>query len=202
MLFVVGTGPGDPDYLTVKALKTLERCRVVAGWPSVLKRLPLGGKEAVPLSYRNQEEALKRLAALSREADVCLAVHGDPAVSDWELMERVRALGVPFEVVSGVSSVNVALARLGLDLAQVVVVSQHAREPQPLPPAECGRHILVIPPPGGVQKVVEELRARGCEPVVLEDLTLPTERVAPPGEGEPSADLVIVAARCGSAPPT
>jgi len=96
MLFVVGTGPGDPDYLTVKALKTLERCRVVAGWPSVLKRLPLGGKEAVPLSYRNQEEALKRLAALSREADVCLAVHGDPAVSDWELMERVRALGVPF----------------------------------------------------------------------------------------------------------
>jgi precorrin-6B methylase 1 len=55
MLFVVGTGPGDPDYLTVKALKTLERCRVVAGWPSVLKRLPLGGKERVPLSYRNQE---------------------------------------------------------------------------------------------------------------------------------------------------
>jgi cobalt-precorrin-7 (C5)-methyltransferase len=199
MLFVVGTGPGDPDYLTVKALKTLERCRVVAGWPSVLKRLPLGGKEAVPLSYRNQEELLKRLAALSREADVCLAVHGDPAVSDWELMERVRALGVSFEVVSGVSSVNVALARLGLDLVQVVV-SQHAREPQPLPPAECGRHILVIPPPGGVQKVVEELRARGCESVVLEDLTLPTERVAP--AGEPSADLVIVAARCGSARPT
>jgi cobalt-precorrin-7 (C5)-methyltransferase len=165
----------------------------------VLKRLPLGGKETVSLSYRNQEELLKRLAALSREADVCLAVHGDPAMSDWELMERVRALGVSFEVVSGVSSVNVALARLGLDLVQVVV-SQHAREPQPLPPAECGRHILVIPPPGGVQKVVEELRARGCESVVLEDLTLPTERVAPPGK--PSADLVIVAARCGSARPT
>ena len=102
-------------------------------------------------------------------------------------------------MVSGVSSVNVAPARLGLDLAQVVV-SQHAKGPQHLPPAECSRHILVIPPPGGVQKVVEELRARVCEPVVLGDLNLPTERVAPPGE--PSADLVIVAARCESARPT
>jgi len=176
MLFVVGTGgPGLPHG---EGVEDVERCRVVAGWPSVLKRLPLGGKEAVPLSYRNQEETLKRLAALSRKADVCLAVHGDPAVSDRELMERVRALGVPFKVVSGVSSVNVAPARLGLDLAQVVV-SQHARRPQPLPPAECSRHILVIPPPGGVQKVVEELRARGCEPVVLEDLTLPTARGTP-----------------------
>jgi hypothetical protein len=91
MLFVVGTGgPGLPHG---EGVEDVERCRVVAGWPSVLKRLPLGGKEAVPLSYRNQEETLKRLAALSRKADVCLAVHGDPAVSDRELMERVRALG-------------------------------------------------------------------------------------------------------------
>jgi len=196
MFFVVGTGPGDPEYLTVKALKTLERCRVVAGWPSVLKRLPLDGKEVVPLSYRDQEEALRRLAALSEEVDVCLAVHGDPAVSDWELMRRVGALGVPYEVVSGVSSINVALARLGLDLTQVVVVSQHAQEPQPLP-FECSRHLLIIPPPRGVKRLVEELKARGCEVWVLEDLTLPTERVAPAGDEEPAASLVMLLVKCG-----
>jgi cobalt-precorrin-7 (C5)-methyltransferase len=204
VLYVVGVGPGDPEYLTVKALKALERCRAVAGWPSVLGRLPLEGKEVVALSYQNQEAELKRLAALSLSADVCLAVHGDPAVSDWELMERVRALGVPLEIISGVSSVNVALARAGLDLARVVVVSQHAREPQPLPPPECSRDLVVIPPPDveAVRRVALELRSRGCDVWLMEDLTLPTEsvrRVEGLGDTRPASSLVILVGKCAHA---
>ncbi|MGC9131342.1 MAG: SAM-dependent methyltransferase [Pyrobaculum sp.] len=100
MLYVVGVGPGDPEYITLKALRTLERCAVVAGWRSVVERLPLDGKEVVYLTYQNQEAELRRLAEASLGRDVCIAVHGDPAVSDWELMRRIRSLGVPYEVVS------------------------------------------------------------------------------------------------------
>jgi cobalt-precorrin-7 (C5)-methyltransferase len=195
VLYVVGAGPGDPDYITIKALKTLEKCQVVAGWPSVLKRLPLEGKDIAQLSYRNQEEELRRLAALSLEADVCLVAHGDPTVSDWELMGRVRALGVPFEVINGVSSINVALAKAGLDLTQVVVVSQHAKSPQPLPMSDCGRNLVVIPPPDtdGVKRAIAEVRSLGCRPLIMEDLTLPSETVRP-AEGDVSvkSNLVIL----------
>jgi cobalt-precorrin-7 (C5)-methyltransferase len=197
MLYVVGTGPGDPDYMTIKALKTLERCRVVAGWPSVLKRLALGGKEVVYLSYRNQEEELQRLAKLSQAMDVCVAAHGDPSVSDWELMARIRALGVPFEVINGVSSVNVALTRAGLDLAQVVVVSQHANNPQRL--ESCGRHILLIPYPTqeGLRAAVEELRRINCGEIwLMENLTLPDESVRPLGEIVDPSPLTIIVAKC------
>ncbi len=195
MLYIVGTGPGDPEYITLKALKTLEKCRVVAGWPSVLQRMPIEGKEVVTLSYSNQEAQLRQLAELSREVDVCLVVHGDPAVSEWELLQRVRQL-THFEVVSGVSSVNIALAKAGLDLAQVVVVSQHARTPQQLP--NCGRGLVIIPPPTleQVQNLIESLKSRGCRGWLMEDLTLPTERTTSIDVAMPTSSLAIIVAVC------
>ncbi|MGC9049498.1 precorrin-6y C5,15-methyltransferase (decarboxylating) subunit CbiE [Pyrobaculum sp.] len=202
MLYVVGVGPGDPEYITLKALRTLERCAVVAGWRSVVERLPLDGKEVVYLTYQNQEAELRRLAEASLGRDVCIAVHGDPAVSDWELMRRIRSLGVPYEVVSGVSFLNVALARAGLDAAHVVLISQHASEPQEI--AECGDRALVIvtpPDPQGRRRLAERLRRyseRGCAIYLMEDLTLPTERVflAVPDDVTKAGALSAVVVNC------
>ncbi len=70
MLYAVGTGPEDPEYITLKALKTLEKCRVMAGLAQRLTKMPIEGKEVVTLSYSNQETQLRRLAELSQEVAV------------------------------------------------------------------------------------------------------------------------------------
>jgi len=185
MLYVVGVGPGDPSLATLKALDTIRRCKVVLGWRSVVERFKhlLDGKEVVYLTYGNQEAELRRAAERAAGDEVCLLVHGDPLVSDWELLERVRALGVDFEVVNGVSSVNVALGRVGLDLAQVVFLTMHASRPQDVAEVACvakSRALVIFPPPGGIRRLAEALISLGmgkCRAVVLENLTLPGERV-------------------------
>ncbi|MEM1568530.1 MAG: precorrin-6y C5,15-methyltransferase (decarboxylating) subunit CbiE [Thermofilaceae archaeon] len=187
MLYVLGAGPGDPRVITLEALETLEKCRVVMGWRSVVERFidRLGGREVVYLNYENQIEELTRAASLSKEVDVCLLTHGDPSVSDWELLQRLREAGVEYKIVHGVSSALVALGRVGLDLAQVVFVSLHASTPQSVDDVLAlanTRALLIFPPPtaSGPAEVATELVKRGlgrCAAVVLEDLTLASEKI-------------------------
>ncbi|WP_081097503.1 SAM-dependent methyltransferase [Sulfolobus acidocaldarius] len=43
-LYIVGVGAGDPELITLKALKIIEKCKIVAGWQSVVSRFNLSGK--------------------------------------------------------------------------------------------------------------------------------------------------------------
>ncbi|MEM1637264.1 MAG: precorrin-6y C5,15-methyltransferase (decarboxylating) subunit CbiE [Pyrobaculum sp.] len=185
MLYVVGAGPGDPELMSVKAVKTLERCQVLAGWRSVLQRVisyvpSLANKEVVYLNYAEQEELLKRLINEAAARDVCLVAHGDPTVSDWELLERIRGRAT-FEVVHSVSSLNVVLGLAGIDAAQAVVVSMHASNPQDVTSiAKClasERALVVYPPPypEGPVEVARRLQSAGfgrCRAAVFENLTM------------------------------
>jgi len=211
VFYIVGVGPGDPEYITVKAINALRRCTVIAGWRSVLARVSqfVKGKRIIELTYRDQEESLARLAAESLNADVCLVVHGDPMVSEWELIRRVSSLGVPYQVINGVSFMNVALAKIGLDASHVLLVSQHARTPQPIPRNCTGRGIIIIPPPDpeGRKSLAESLRSlldRGCRVTLLENLTLPDERITELNHGNVdsavigSSQLSAIAVVCGN----
>ena len=209
MLYVVGVGPGDPSLITLRGLEAIRRCEVVAGWRSVLERFRqfIEGKEVVVLSYSNQDVELERLAAESTRRDVAILVHGDPTVSEWELMARIKAAanrsGAEIEVVPGVSSVSVALARLGLDLAHVIFASLHARNPDIddlIKAASTGRTLVVFPYPSP-QRLAEILVGAGCEgrATVLERLTMSGERVTRftslaelARSGETFSDLAIV----------
>lgn len=185
MLYVVGAGPGDPELMSVKAVKTLERCQVLAGWRSVLQRVisyvpSLANKEVVYLNYAEQEELLKRLINEAAARDVCLVAHGDPTVSDWELLERIRGRAT-FEVVHSVSSLNVVLGLVGVDAAQAVVVSMHASNPQDAASAaKClasERALVVYPPPypEGPVEAARQLQSAGfgrCRAAVFENLTM------------------------------
>lgn len=185
MLYVVGVGPGDPELMSIKAVKTLERCDVIAGWRSVLERVlqhhpQLGVKELVFLSYKNQDDELRRLAEKSKRRDVCVLAHGDPTVSDWEFLERIRETAGDFAIVHSVSSINVALGKLGLDLAHVLFVSMHASSPQdPLEAARLAarkRALVIFPPPrpDGPVEVAKRLAPEfaKCRAWVLEELTI------------------------------
>lgn len=130
----VGVGPGDPELITLKALRVLERAPVIA-YPatergeSLARRIaaphiPAGRFEiALPFDIARShaeneahyDRAAERIAAeLSQGRDVAALCEGDPLVygSFAYLAERL-ATRFPVAVVPGITSVTAAGAAAG-----------------------------------------------------------------------------------------
>jgi cobalt-precorrin-7 (C5)-methyltransferase len=146
---------------------------------------------------------------IARVKDVCLLMHGDPSVSERQLMVKLRTLaneyGVSITVIPGVSSITRALSIVGKDLADIIFITLHERNPDFEELSKyvgLGRDLLVFPPPyrDGIAMVAKELLKHlgfDHEVYVLENLTLSTERVTVLRLGqllnyEASTDLVIL----------
>ena len=137
-LYGVGVGPGDPELVTLKALRILREAQVLA-WPApeegpslareiVADHLPGGQREIairMPLSparfpaddvYDNAAAEIS--AALSEGDDVAVICEGDPFFygSFMYLFGRLAA-DHPVEVVPGVSSLTACAAALGAPLS-------------------------------------------------------------------------------------
>lgn len=127
-VLLVGAGPGDPELLTVKAMKALARAEVVvhdrlvsapvlALAPTRARRIDVGkapGRHAVPQEAINAllvEEALAGRTVVRLKG-------GDPLIfgRGGEEAEALRAAGVPVEIVPGVTAAQAAAAAAGLCL--------------------------------------------------------------------------------------
>jgi len=121
-LWLVGAGPGDPDLLTLRAARLLERAEIVVHDglvdPAVLALAPAGA-ELVSVAKRRARHTMAQAeinALLVREAragrDVVRLKGGDPFVfgRGGEEAEACRVAGVPVEVVPGISAAHGAAA--------------------------------------------------------------------------------------------
>ncbi|MDC1142197.1 uroporphyrinogen-III C-methyltransferase [Planctomycetota bacterium] len=126
---LVGAGPGDPDLLTVGAVRALSRadvvvfdhliCPEILGLAPNARLIPVGKK---PYGERVEQETihsiLVREGSLGR--DVVRLKGGDPFVfgrgtEEVKLLERA---GVPFRIIPGVSSLNGVFGPAGVALTE------------------------------------------------------------------------------------
>ena len=141
-LYGVGVGPGDPELLTLKASRVLQRVGVVcvrqpeSGSENFtldvvreflnestqdIVRLPLPSEDT-PGSATTWDAAFKNILSwLGEGRDVAFITEGDPMLysSFSYLLDRVRAANPEalVEVIPGVSSVMAAAASAGVPLA-------------------------------------------------------------------------------------
>ena len=121
-LYVVGIGPGRPDQMTAQAWKTLERCRVIAGYPVYvdLVRDYFPGKDYITEGMTKEEKRCRlALRAAEEGKDTALICSGDPQI--YGLASLVLELageypGVRVEIVSGVTAASSGGALLGAPL--------------------------------------------------------------------------------------
>ncbi|GAB7018923.1 uroporphyrinogen-III C-methyltransferase [Halostagnicola bangensis] len=122
---LVGSGPGDPELLTVKAKRLLDDADVVLHdklpGPKIIETLPEDRREDVGKraggERTSQSEINERLVELAREGkDVVRLKGGDSFVfgRGGEEAEYLAEREIPFEVVPGVTSAIAAPAVAGV----------------------------------------------------------------------------------------
>jgi precorrin-4/cobalt-precorrin-4 C11-methyltransferase len=122
-VYFIGAGPGDPDLITVRGRRLIERCPVCLFAGSLVPRAVVAGAPAGALVRNSASMHLDEIIALMAEAtaagrDVARVHSGDPSLygAIAEQIRRLDALGIASEIVPGVSSVQAAAAALGIEL--------------------------------------------------------------------------------------
>ena len=128
---IIGVGPGDGGYLTLKARQALEQADIVTGFKTVLEVVVAwtAHAEVCPMSYRDQEEVLEYVVGeTQRGRKLVVCAWGDLNFSAKELLERVTRRAGTVELVPGISSVQIALARSGIPMEEALFLTLHRRD--------------------------------------------------------------------------
>jgi uroporphyrin-III C-methyltransferase len=146
---LVGAGPGDPELLTLKAVRAIQAATVVLVddlvSPEIVALAPAGAR-IVPVGKRGgckstpQAFIEKLMVMAAREGERVVRLKGgDPFIfgRGGEEVEHLRAAGVQVEVVNGITSGLAAVTSLGVPLTHrehahgVVFVTGHAQPGAP-----------------------------------------------------------------------
>ena len=127
---LVGVGPGDPDYVTIRVAQEVAAADIVVGFATVLAVIEQHIKsQRIVLTYRNQEEQLAEAARAHVEGKHCVVCcYGDLNFSAQELIARVERHCGATERIPGISSVQVACARSTLAMEETLFFTLHARD--------------------------------------------------------------------------
>jgi uroporphyrin-III C-methyltransferase len=181
-VYLVGAGPGDPDLLTVKAMRTLGLADVVlhdalvsqevlALVPSRARILDVGkrcGRTRI-----SQEEINDLLLRFASNGEIVVRLKsGDPLIFGraGEELDVLREAGIEVEVVPGITAALAAAARIQVSLTdrrtadQLLVVSAHrghGKAPSDWYSLLTNRTTVVVYMPGGYGSVAEDLRRAG-----------------------------------------
>lgn len=124
-LFVIGTGPGNPEQMTPEALAAVETANDFFGYGPYLDRLTLRADQTRHASDNREEldRAGAALALATGGADVCVVSGGDPGVfamaaAVCEAIDKGPAewRGVDLTVLPGITAMLAVAARVGAPL--------------------------------------------------------------------------------------
>ena len=201
-LFGVGVGPGDPELLTLKALKCLQNCDVVVipdaekgkstayniavqaypelvNKPSITVTMPMTHDlQRLGLSYRTTADLVEE--KLNEGLNLAFITLGDPTVyaTYMYVHQLVDADGYPVEIISGIPSFCAAAARMNISLAERaemlhIVPSSHGVETALTYPG-----VKVLMKAGSKMKNVrQQLIESGMNIWMVENCGMETERV-------------------------
>lgn len=189
-VWVVGVGPGELEYVTLKALKLIKEADYIAGFKQAIKVVEnlVKGKMLI-IEYANENEALKFLESEAKAGKKCVVCcYGDPNFSDKQFVEKIKSVCMDVNVLPGVSSVQVACAKAGLAMEESLFITFHksgsidSEKYELLRVVKEGhRNAIVLPKPWDFMPkdiakfLIENDVAENLEVTVYENLTLSDE---------------------------
>lgn len=201
ILYGVGVGPGDPELLTLKAVRILKECDVIAipqenkenctAYQIARQAVPeLDEKPCLPLpmpmTKEREQLAVSHEAAAARTAEqlaagrmVALITLGDATVYSTYLYihERIKRMGFETRIINGIPSFCAAAARLDMPLVNgsqklhILPASYQIEEALDLPGVK-----VLMKSGRQMPKVKALLRGRGMEARMVENCGMEGER--------------------------
>ena len=204
-VFLVGAGPGDPDLLTVKALRLMQTADVVVYdrlvSAAILELIPAGisridAGKAAGHHCMPQVELNELLASLAiRRRSVVRLKGGDPFIFGRGSEEalHLREQGIEYEIVPGVTAAAACSAYAGVPLTHrgisrsVHLVTGHFRNDEPIDLdwralAEPDSTLVIYMGKSNLKRICSSLVKAGMDPatpaLAVQDGTTPMQRRA------------------------
>ena len=122
-LYVVGTGPGSAEHMTVAAISALKNSDVIIGYKTYLELIPefLEGKEVISSEMMKEVDRCRTALDLAEQGKTTALVSGgDPGIYAmaglvFEMAQKSENK-CKIEVLPGLAAVNSCAARLGAPL--------------------------------------------------------------------------------------
>lgn len=129
-LYIVGIGPGNPDYVVPKGLDIIRNATVLVGSERALddfqephqRTYAITGKLSILAEHIERE---------LEHYDVVVMVSGDTGYYSLLPYLKKKFPTYPIEVIAGISSMTFAFARLGEVWHDADLMSFHGRQPAP-----------------------------------------------------------------------
>ncbi len=199
---VVGVGPGSREYLLPVAERAVLQSDVLVGGARALKLFAHLGKQCYQID-RHLDAVLDFIEAARENQRVAVLLSGDPGY--FSLLPRLRArLGEKnLVVIPGISSLQLACARLGMNWEDFFHVSLHGRGLDQLERVGDYPKVAVLTekrfPPSAVCRFFLEKGNEFQQVWILTDLGLPGEQVTSTTleggarvEGRPNSIVILV----------
>ncbi|WP_041587751.1 precorrin-6y C5,15-methyltransferase (decarboxylating) subunit CbiE [Thermincola potens] len=127
LLTVVGVGPGSESYLTPLARQAIDEAEVIVAGERLLEAFAGEGKSTFVIK-NNLEDVVNFIKKNLKEKKVAVLASGDPGM--YGILNFLLRHFSPeqMEVIPGISSVQLACARLRISWHDAVITSVHGRE--------------------------------------------------------------------------
>lgn len=147
-VYIIGAGPGDPELLTVKAKKILDRADVILFADSLVPRQILQDvrtdAEIIRTGNKTLEEILPIMLARVRANLAVVRLHsGDLSLYSaiHEQIQALREAEIPFELIPGISAFQAAAATLATELTvpglvQTIILTRISGRASAVPESE------------------------------------------------------------------
>jgi precorrin-2/cobalt-factor-2 C20-methyltransferase len=185
-LYGIGTGPGDPELLTIKAVNTIQKCDVIAvpitgdgerAAFSIIEKY-LAGKELLECRFSMEKDIEKRREARQRAAagimsfldngkDVGFITLGDPVTYSTYMYvhEIIVGQGIDAEIIPGITSCAAAAAAFGIALcegSETLTIIPASRNNDIDELLDRSGNKVIMKSGGSLVQVLEKLKERSC----------------------------------------
>ena len=182
-LYLVGIGPGSKEYLTFEAVKVVENSEIVVGSKRALELFSDIDAEKIELGAHNMGEIFSLAVSKACEGKiVSILSTGDPGFSG--VLKPIKKLAgkLKFEVIPGISSVQICASKLHIPWDEANILTMHGKGiSDGLIPLLLNGKPTILLPNKTIEETVKHLLKNGIDPdrkaAVCENISYENEKI-------------------------
>ena len=182
-LHLVGIGQGSKEYLTFKAISTVESSDILIGSRRALELFSEVDADKIELGVHNMGEMLNYAVSKACEGkNVALLSTGDPGFSGVLKPILKLAGNLEFDVVPGVSSVQICASKLKISWDEANIITMHGKgiSDELISLINNGKTTIILPNTT-VEETTKYLLDKGVDPnrkvSICENISYPDEKI-------------------------